>query len=213
VLRLALAVGLAALLLSVNAGAARETSSFVFAVSAKGTPTPQQISCPNGAYETCIPAGTTYNWKGTVSDATAGLAGTLAGRCTASGQAQGYESSAPDPATATDITRTLFNNATASARCSFVLTFRHGSLSGTAVVTSALTEGGAPGSSTESVTLTVTRGTGLYAGRIGHGAGKLVTTVPSTTFSEPAIDQGPGPRPLIIPAVDTQSEAWHLTLR
>jgi hypothetical protein len=208
-----LAAGLLLLLLSTGADAARETTSFVFDVTAKATPRVQQISCPNGAYKVCLPSGTSYVWSGTATDVTAHLSGTLAGRCSASGLATGSQSQTPDSATAT-VSITEFEQASATAHCTFTLALPRGSLRGTAVVTSTLEYGDTPGSSSESVAISVRRGTGVYSGRAGSGGGKAETTVPPRTFTCSTISQGCGhPGWLVIPAVDTQSEAWHLTLR
>jgi len=209
----------AALLAGPGAGAARETTGFVFAVTAKGAPQPAEISCQGSGWtdgsQVCLQPGSSYRWTGTVRDDGAGLSGTLTGRCSTSGRANGTLSggvvvTARALSASASFTLTEYGQTVAS--CRFLLRFPHGSLSGTAVVTSLLQEGDAAGTSSESVALMVTHGTGVYAGRSGRGGGKIVTTVPPTTVHCIAEYACHLPIPLVIPRTDTQSEAWHVTL-
>jgi hypothetical protein len=219
--RLVAAVGLAAgLLLSASATAAGETRSFVFGVTAKGAPQPVEISCQgpgwtNGS-QLCLRPRTGYRWTGAARDAATGLTGKLTGRCTATGRANGSISGGvlvSDPAAAASARFTLTEYGQAVANCTFALAFPRGSLYGAAAVSAALSEGDAPGTSRESITLRIDRGTGIYADQSGRGSGSLVTTVPATTVSCAAVYACRLPIPLVIPRVDSQSEAWHLTLR
>ena len=149
-------------------------------------------------------------------DGALGLTGRLTGRCTTTGRADGAlgggQTDSPRSANP-EVSFTLNEFGQADANCSFALTFPHGSLAGTAGVSSTLQEGGTTGTASESVTLSISGGTGVYAGRTGRGSGKLVTTVPATTVYCDSAYACRLPIPLVIPRVDTQSEAWHLTLR
>jgi hypothetical protein len=203
-------------LLSATAGAARDTTSLTFTVTAKGAPQPVQIPCqsPFWSNETqnCLRAGTAYRWTGTVRDGTAGIAGELTGHCTASGRANGTLGGGF--AGLAGVTVTRIEQAQTVANCSFDLSFRNGSLSGTAVVTSLLDQGPKASRSIESIKISVTRGTGAYAGRTGRGSGKFgAEFAPATVTCQTLYAGCQTPVPLVIPAVDTQSEAWNLTLR
>jgi hypothetical protein len=219
-IRVAAAVALtAALLASQAAGAARETTNFVFAVTAKGAPQPTEVSCQGSGWtegsQLCLQPGSSYRWTGTLRDGAAGLSGALTGRCSASGRANGTLSGGvfvTARALSASASFTLTEYGQTAASCTFLLSFPHGSLSGTAVVTSLLQEGDATGTSSESVALVIAHGTGIYAGRTGRGGGKIVTTVPPTTVRCIAEYACHLPIPLVIPRTDAQSEAWHVTL-